>query len=62
MKRLFENLGSVKLPKLSWSLPLDPTREVYSTPYEAPTARVSVGLRPSNSIFHEKQRSAKVLG
>ena len=46
MKRLFENLGSVKLLKLSWSLPQDPTRGVYITPYENPTARVSVGLWP----------------
>ena len=39
MERLFENLESVKHPKLPGTLCLDPIRAVYSTPYEPPAAR-----------------------
>ena len=41
MERLFENLGSVKQPKLPGTLPQTPQggRRVYSTPYEHPAAR-----------------------
>ena len=36
MEKLFENLGSEKQPKLPRPLPLNPTRGVYSAPYEPP--------------------------
>ena len=39
MERLFENLGSMKQPKLPGTFPLNLTRGVYSTPCEQPAAK-----------------------
>ena len=50
MERLFENMGSVKLPKLPGTLPLDPTWGAYSTPHKPPVEMahvlMHVGLWP----------------
>ena len=42
MEKIFENLGSVKYPRLPGALPLDPTSGAYNTPYEPPAARANV--------------------
>ena len=56
MERLFENLGSVKWPKLPRALPLDPTRGAYSAPYESPVVMANVLTR---LILHEKIEVSK---
>ena len=50
MEMLFENLESLKYPKLSGNLSLNPTRGAYSDPLNLPAARANllthIGLWP----------------